>query len=281
MMVQLGIFSPTESELISERQTFITAMALALRGGARPTSAIMTGNRVDLMKVVTLDPVTVFKIMEEMGIDKDLMDRAKGIADEGTVVDMQHDLYDMPMIGQIQSAYLGRPDLVQAALALQHSVRASNAIYRLQNGEPDKDDYTRRREFAYTDLTEDPRLEDAVGIHYEVSLIEKDQAIPGDRMDMSAHFHDIRRAFGSTIDMLDEAARGEDYNGVSPKLMKLSAQVHDIATHCLTRIGANEPMEFDMSRELGHERDPLTDPDFEIPEFLRSGPNRGDRDVEL
>ncbi len=280
MMVQLGIFSPTENDLITERQVIMAAMALAVKEGARPTPEIMGNDgNIDLLKVVSLEQTTLFTIMEEMGIDKEMMDRAKVFAENASINDVQN-FCDIPMIGRIQSEYLGRPDLVQAALALQHSVHAANIMHRLQNGEPDKEDYNRRREFSYADLSEDERLEDAVGLHYQLSVIEKEEATPGDKMDMSQHFDAIRSAFQTTVGMFDEAARGEKYSGPSPKLIKLTDRIQDLANHCLERIGANEPMAFDLGRELERgEIDPLTDPNFEIPGFLRTGPDRGDRDL--
>ncbi len=269
MMVHLGIFTPNESALISERQVVMAAMVLALNDGVRPTLEVMGNNgQVDLMKVVALDQTVLFKTMEEMNIDKETMERARVFVEDASLCDI-HNFCDVPMIGRLHSEYLGRPDIVQAALALQHSVRASNIIYRLQNGEADKEDHYNRREFSYADLQEDQRLEDALGFHYEVSKIERDEGVPGQPLDMFAHYEGIRKSFATSLTLFDEAARGESYTGVSPKLMKLTDRVQDLANHCLHRIGANEPMDFDLGPELTREgHDPLTDPNLKLPRFL-------------
>ncbi|MCB1682263.1 MAG: hypothetical protein KDI65_10055 [Alphaproteobacteria bacterium] len=262
-MVFLGILNQKQSDLITERQQVMSAVSRSINEGVPPSEELMDSeNEIDLMKIADLDQVALMKVIGEAGITQEkLEDARRDLAQGVPELDITQNYYPAPRIGKIQSHMLGRPDLVQAVLTLQQSVRAADICYRLQNGDASPEESYQRLEFRFYDPDEDERLQDATELHYQLCKIERDAAQPGEPYDTSLYHEALQKSFMDAVTMFDAAATGADYGGVSPILTKISDRVTTLAQYCLDRIHADVPITINPSAER-EEVDPLTDLDF-------------------
>lgn len=283
MMTELSIVSEKQNAFISERQVVMKAIAVAVRDHdiAPPESLIGQNGQPDLLRLASMDDSDLLQLLDQTGLTNERLERARESVEGDYGLNMDPVPWQVPMIGKIQGYLLDRPDVIEAMVTLQQAVRASDVLYRLQQGTPDKDNFETRREFSHIDSNEDQRLRDAVNFHFEVAMIENDEAQPGVPYDITPFKDQLRQVFHDGLSMFANSAGGAGRNTPSPFLIALEDSLTSMAHYCLNRVNALQPLLFDTESRLSSgDPDPLTDPNFEIPAFLQTGPNRGDRDLD-
>ncbi len=305
MLVFMGIVTQKDSDFISERHVVMQAVSTALRNqaiAANNQDYLKSDNPYDFMGILTMQDHDMMSLLDSHGITREDLQAARAELESEQSYLGTLDDYRIPMIGELFSEVLDRPGLVDAALTLQQAVRSADTVYRLQQGEADNGMYYKRREICEYVFPKDLRLQEAMALHYDLVSLESDDAKPGtrytleqidDRLQEKAKEAGAPEApenvsarivngFSHSMDMFSNAALGKNFpESASPALSKVTDRLAALPYFCMERIGINAPMAFDNSRDLGDEPDPLTDPNFSIPKSLRSGPDRGDRDVEI